>query len=130
MNQLTHEFFDFLFEKEYSKNEEMIFHVRFRMFREDRLGNIASTSYLDEELKFILHKEATKRNRFITIVPKLGKEIFISVCSERTELPYLIGLSNVKENISDLTYDEIDYYLEKFIGGIKENEEKKKVQHN
>lgn len=94
-------------------------------------GSMEVVRILENSVKVILWKEKLSHRRFISLITKHGVDFFISVTDNKMEKPYIVdtigGKTREEDSLVDLSVSEVEYFIKKFIEGVIQDDEKKRV---
>jgi len=128
---MNHELISNLFDEKFDKRISQIYPFPQKFFRERIDGSMEVVRVLENNVKVILWREKLNHKRFISLITKYGVDFFVSLTDIKTEKPYMVdivnGMKRDEETLIDLSIDEVEYFIKKFIQGVLQDEEKKSV---
>lgn len=121
---MNHDLINKLFDSKFSKEIVVNFPWKQTFFIEKEDGYMEIRKVQHNIVSVKLHKERTKNQRFISVIPKYGIEFMASVSRSKTDKPVILDPVISKKidvdltSLTNLTISEASYFIEKFIKGV------------
>lgn len=121
---MNHDLINKLFDSKFSKEIVVNFPWKQTFFIEKEDGCMEIRKVQHNIVSVKLHKERTKNQRFISVIPKYGIEFMASVSRSKTDKPVILDPVISKKidvdltSLTNLTISEASYFIEKFIKGV------------
>lgn len=128
---MNHDLINRLFEMQFSKEIVVNFPWKQTFYTEKENGDMEIRKVQHNIVSVKLHKERTKNQRFISVIPKYGVEFMAALSRLRTDKPIILDPVVSKKvevdltSLDNLSFSEAIYFIEKFIKGVITNEKSK-----